>query len=164
MAVPAERLTRASPSSTLSTRPAEEVDNPTIANATRRTTVSAAAAATTAIAANVPQAISTDEPLVSGGYADGGCLGRVVDVGRRDRRSTRGDVDPPGQGDPAQRDHEHAHDPGPGHPRGRGTHDRSRWQGEAPGERDPPGHAPVHRRHPPARPCSEDGAGAHLRG
>src|SRR5215207_4174930 len=101
MAVPAERLARASPSST---RSAEEVDNPTIANATSRTTVSAAAAATTAIAASVPQAISTDASLLSGGYADGRWLGRVVDVGRRDRRSTRRDVDPRGQGDPAQRD------------------------------------------------------------
>src|SRR3954468_21594138 len=74
----------------------ERADNPTRANATRRTTATAAAAATTAIAPNVAQSMCTDGLLWdSGGQIGGPGPGQGVDrqivyVGRRDPGGTGG--------------------------------------------------------------------------
>src|SRR5215218_7165577 len=82
-----------------SIRMPEEADNATIANATSRTTVTAAPAATTAIVANVAQSMPTDDSSWSGGQVGGYARRRsreVVDVGRGDRVAPRDDVDPRG--------------------------------------------------------------------
>src|SRR3954464_1473148 len=105
---PANRTPGAEALPVPSGRSVENAENPTSANETSRTTVSAAAAATTAMVANEPQAMCTGDPFRSGGQVDGGRPGRVVvvDVGRVDRRATRRGVDARGQGDAAHGDHE----------------------------------------------------------
>src|SRR3954447_7338464 len=76
------------PSPRPSIRRPDGAENPTIANATSRTTVTAAAAATTAIAANVAQSMPMEDSSRSGGQVGGQVgrwLGDVVDVGGGDR-------------------------------------------------------------------------------
>src|SRR3954468_11713996 len=129
-------------------------DNATSANATSRTTISAAAAETTAIPTNVAQSMFTDALPSGGGRVGGQVVGRigggrsrqVVDVAGVHHVAARRDVDARGEGDPAHPDDDHADRTGRGQPRGGRTHQRGRRQGEAPRQRDPPRHSPVHAR------------------
>src|SRR4051794_17037403 len=164
-AVPTAGLTPGAESpSGPSTRGPERLDRPTSANATSTTTVSAAAAATTATSANDAQSMCTDASQESGHEVRDRWPRDVVDVGRGDRGATGYAVDPRGHGRSAHGDDDHAGGAGRGQPRGGRTHDPRGRQGEGPGERDPAGDPPVHRRKPATGRRSEDRPGAHLRG
>src|SRR4051794_5456281 len=137
MAVPtAGWVPDASPLSEPSTGRPERADIPTSANATRRTTVRAAAAATTATATNDAQSMCTDDaPSWSGNEVE--VRDRrprdIVNSGRGDGGATGSAIDPRGQAPRAPRDDDYADSAGRGQPRGRRPHDRRRRQGEAPG-------------------------------
>src|SRR4051794_17641331 len=120
-----------------STGSSARADSPTSANATRRTTVRAVAAATTATMSNDAQSMCTDDPLSwSGNEVEirDRWPGDIVDVGRGDRGATGRDIDARGQGHPGHRDGDHADGAGRGQPRGRRAHGCRRGQGEAPGQ------------------------------
>src|SRR4051812_22567498 len=112
MAVPTPgRVRDASPPCGPSTGSPEGADSATSANATRRTTVRAAAAPTTATLINVGQSMCTDDALSwSGNEVE--VRGRprrdIVDVCRGDRGATGRGIDPRGHGHPAHPDDDHA--------------------------------------------------------